>query len=101
LEQLKQRSKMSSAQEAHFRARMDGIAANRTAAAAHNREVHALAKDRLDLTREARRRTANDVQAARTADAERIYATHGAAADEALSHIEAMPDDTYTDDLDF
>jgi hypothetical protein len=101
LEQLKQRAKMSSAQQAHFRARMDGIAANRTAAAAHNREVHALAKERLDLTREDRRRSANALQAARTTDAERIYATHGAAADEALSHIEAMPDETYADDLDF
>ncbi len=101
LEQLKQRAKMSSAQEAHFRARMDGIAANRTAAAAHNREVHALAKERLNLTREDRRRSANAVQAERTADAQRIYATHGAAADEALSHIAAAPDETYTDDLDF
>ena len=101
LEQLKQRSKMSSAQEAHFRARMDGIATNRTAAAAHNKEVHNLAKERLDLTREDRRRSASALQADRTADAQRVYATHGAAADEALSHIEAMPDEIYADDLDF
>lgn len=101
LEQLHRRAKMSSAQEAHFRARMDGIATNRTANAAHNKQLHELAKDRLDLTRESRRRTANAAQAIRTADAERIYATHGAAADEALSNVSAIPDDTYTDDLDF
>ena len=101
LDQLKVRSKMSSAQEAHFRARMDGIATHRTAAAAHNKEVHTLAKDRLDLTREDRRRTANTLQATRSEDAARTYATHGQAADDALSHIIPTPDTTHTDDLDF
>jgi len=101
LEQLKQRSKMSSAQQANFRARMDGIAANRTAAAAHNREIHALAKDRLDLTREDRKRSANASQASRTADAERSHHTAGQAADDALAHIAAIPDTIYSDDLDF
>ena len=100
LDQLKVRSKMSAAQEAHFRARMDGIAANRTAAAANNKELHALAKDRLDLTREARRRSANIVQESRTAAAERAYATHGQAADEALSQVAPVADSTYSDDLD-
>lgn len=62
LEQLKVRSKMSSAQEAHFKARMSDIAAHRTRAAADNKELHSLTKDRLDLTRESRRRTARAAQ---------------------------------------
>jgi hypothetical protein len=102
LQQLKQRSKMSSAQEAHFRARMDGIATHRSAAAAHNKELHTLARDRLNLTRESRQRSANAVQDARNADAQRTHATHGQAADDALSHITPPPDTTTTpDDLDF
>lgn len=91
---------MSSAQEAHFRARMDGIAAHRTAAAAQQGGAcHGQGASRL--TREARRRSANTAQAARTDDAQRIYATHAAAADEALSHVSAADDESYTDDLDF
>lgn len=101
LEQLKIRSKMSSAQEAHLRARMDGIATQRTADAAHNKQVHALARDTKDLTREDRRRTANASQATCEAAAERVYATHGQAADDALSHIQRVDDSPHTDDLDF
>lgn len=98
LDQLKVRSKMSSAQEAHFRARMDGIASNRTASAAHNKQVHALAKDRLNLTRESRQRSANAAQEARSAAAQRTYATHGQAADDAISQIAPSPVPTTTDD---
>jgi hypothetical protein len=101
LEQLKQRAKMSSAQEAHLRARMAGIAENRTADQAHNKQIHRIAKDRLDLTRESRRRTANNVQAAREASAERSQTSHGQAADDALASITPTPDTTHTDDLDF
>lgn len=101
LEQLKQRAKMSSAQEAHFRARMDAVAQDRTANQAHNKDIHRIAKDRLDLTREDRRRSANAVQAACEATATRSHATHGQAADDALSQITPTPNTTHTDDLDF
>lgn len=92
--QLAARAKVKSGHEAHLKARMADIAANRVANREHNKVI-------LDLTKEDRRRTANALQAERTADAQRVYATHGAAADEALSHIEAMPDEAYADDLDF
>lgn len=98
LAQLQQRAKMSSAQEAHLRARMDGIASQRTADKEHNKTVHALA---LDLTREDRRRTKNGLQAASTANAERAVATHGQAADDAIAQVTAMAESTAADDLDF
>jgi len=101
LDQLKVRSKMSSAQEAHFRARMDGIASNRTAAAAHNKEVHSLARDAKDLTREDRRRSANTAQAASSVAAERTFATHGQAADDAMAAMPREAEAPHTDDLDF
>lgn len=101
LEQLKVRSKMSSAQEAHLRARMDGIATERTADAARNKEVHAIAREAKDLTREDRRRSANAAQAARSADADRAFTTHGQAADKALSQIQPAAETTHTDDLGF
>lgn len=101
LDQLNRRSKMSSAQQAHFRARMADIAENRTAAATHNKEIHALAKDRLNLTRESRQRSAKAMQEARSTAEARAFAGHGQAADEALSYIETIPDDTHTDDLGF
>lgn len=92
--QLQQRSKMSSAQEAHLRARMDGIAMQRTADKAHNKSL-------LDLTREDRQRTKNAVHAVTTAAAEKQLSTHGQAADDALSQIQPVPHDEHTDDLDF
>lgn len=92
--QLAARAKVKSGHEAHLKARMADIAAGRVADREHNKVI-------LDLTKEDRRRTANAVQAARMDDAQRIYATHGAAADEALSHVSAVADESYTDDLDF
>lgn len=99
LQQLQVRAKMSSAQEAHFRARMDGIATQRTADQAHNKTVHALAKD---LTREDRKRTANARQADLTAREDQQFADHGRAADDAMSHVAPVPAGfTCEDDLDF
>lgn len=101
LEQLKVRSKMSSAQEAHLRARMDGIANQRTADHAHNKQVHGIAKETLDLTREDRRRTKNRVEAVATAATEKQVATHGRAADDAIAQVTAIVEDQHIDDLDF
>jgi hypothetical protein len=93
--QLAARAKVKSGHEAHLKARLADIAAGRVADREHNKVI-------LDLTKEDRRRSANAVQAARTADAQRTYATHGQVADDALSHIAPPPDTTTTpDDLDF
>ena len=98
LEQLQVRSKMSSAQEAHFRARMDGIATQRTADQAHNKTVHALAKD---LTREDRRRTAKHLQNDRSAREAKQATTHGQAADDAMAQVSPVAAAPTSDDLDF
>ena len=98
LEQLQVRSKMSSAQEAHFRARMDGIATQRTADQAHNKTVHALAKD---LTREDRRRTAKHLQTDRSTREAKQATTHGQAADEAMAQVSPVAAAPTSDDLDF
>lgn len=101
LDQLKVRSRMSSAQEAHFRARMDGIATQRTADQSHNKQVHRLAKDVIDLTREDRRRTKNAAQDASATATKKQFATHGQAADDAISQIQPVIETTHKDDLDF
>jgi len=92
--QLAARAKVKSGHEAHLKARLADIAGQRVANREHNKVI-------LDLTREDRRRTANDLQTARTADADRTRTTHAAAADEALAHITPAPEQTQTDDLDF
>lgn len=94
LAQLQQRSKMSSAQDAHLRARMDGIATDRQTAQVHNRSL-------LDLTREDRRRT-KDSRAAATATAVELQtASHGTAADRALAQIQPLAETCLRDNLDF
>ncbi len=98
LQQLQVRAKMSSAQEAHIRARMAGIATSRTADQAHNKQVHALARD---LTREDRRRTANAAQSDTTAREQKQFASHGRAADDAMSNVEPVTVAPTSDDLDF
>lgn len=101
LEQLKVRSKMSSAQEAHFRARMSSVAASRTADQAHNKQVHSIAKEVIDLTREDRRRTKNSQQNDLATREAKQVATHGQAADDAISQIQPVTEAVTADDLDF
>lgn len=92
--QLKTRAAVKAGHEAHLKARLADVAANRVESREHNKII-------LDLTREDRRRTANATQADCTAHTDRAFATHGQAADDALSHISPLPDTTHTDDLDF
>ena len=94
LEQLKMRSRITSAEEAHVRARAAGIGEVRTANHKYNRQL-------IDLTREDRKRSANAAQAARTGLARKRHQTAGDAADQALACIPSIPDDTFTDDLNF
>ncbi len=94
LEQLKIRSKVSSQHEAHLRARMADIGAQRTADTAHNKSI-------ILLTREDRRRAAAAKQSAFEAATSKRAETAGQAADDALALISAIPQTTQNDDLDF
>lgn len=93
LEQLKMRSRITSAEEAHVRARMEGIGETRTANRDHNRQL-------LDMTREDRKRSANSAREACKDAGEVSLASHGRAADEALACI-GCADKEFSDDIDF
>lgn len=92
--QLAARAKVKAGHEAHLKARLADIADGRVQDRKHNQVI-------LDLTREARRRSANAVQENAAAAEQRAFASHGAAADDALAHVTPAPDNTHTDDLDF
>lgn len=92
--QLRTRAAVKSGHEAHLKARLADIAAGRVADREHNKVI-------LNLTKEDRTRSANASQDARNADAARAFATHGQAADDAISHITPVTETTHTDDLGF
>ena len=92
--QLKQRAAVKSGHDAHLKARLADIAAGRVADREHNKVI-------LDLTAEDRRRSASAAQAARSAAADRTFATHGQAADDAMARIVTVPECAPADDLGF
>ena len=92
--QLKQRAAVASGHTVHVKARLADIAAGRVANREHNRVI-------LDLTKEDRKRTATDEHNDRTAREEKQFASHGRAADDAMSNVEPVTPAATADDLDF